>query len=147
MPRRLGGHGGGCKHWSGRPRPIKMTETTLEHKCPRRIEAPWAKTDPAMDRWFIVHDRRLCSYCGALHPDEFMTLVAAGCELGPTDKSYKVYLEPKGWHGKFYFQHITDEQRVTFIELYNSDVMKLGYPGSFYVTPYFMKLKPKMERD
>lgn len=34
-----------------------------------------------------------CSFCGSLHPDQFMELVREGWIVGPTDKSYKAYLD------------------------------------------------------
>lgn len=38
---------------------------------------------------------------------------------------------------KFYFQHLTKAQMDRFIELYNENKVKLGYPGHFYVLPFF----------
>ena len=38
---------------------------------------------------------------------------------------------------KFYFQHLSHEQRDEFIRLYNERVMKMSYPGHFYVMPFF----------
>jgi len=34
-----------------------------------------------------------CSYCGSISPDALFAAIAAGCELGPTDKDYKVYVD------------------------------------------------------
>jgi hypothetical protein len=34
-----------------------------------------------------------CSFCGSLHPDRFMELVRDGWIVGPTDKTYKAYLD------------------------------------------------------
>jgi hypothetical protein len=157
--------------------------------CPRQAESGRADAPEAF--W---DEDRTCSYCGSLHPDDFLDAVAAGAPVGPTDKSYKAYIdlpqaEPdklrvvssqwapicpgEGWieatpdlcetydwqpwgegrpgdvmwvtlmpqgpvrHGKFYFQHLDDDQRWRFIDLYNSKQMQLGYPGHFYVRPYF----------
>ncbi len=33
-----------------------------------------------------------CTYCGSLSQDLFFEAIEAGCELGPTDKDYKVYV-------------------------------------------------------
>jgi hypothetical protein len=41
--------------------------------------------------------------------------------------------------GKFYYQHLTDEQRHEFIRLLNERAVKIGYPGYFYVLPYFIQ--------
>lgn len=40
---------------------------------------------------------------------------------------------------KFYFQHLDEQQRAEFIELYNGNAMALAYPGRFYVAPYFCR--------
>lgn len=38
---------------------------------------------------------------------------------------------------KFYFQHLSAEQRHRFIELLNTNKIKLNVPGYFYVLPFF----------
>lgn len=67
-----------------------------EHLCPRRAEAPLQLPGP--DRW----DNRpslaqgigpCCSYCGSLNPEVFMEKIREGWIVGPTDKSYKAYLQ------------------------------------------------------
>lgn len=40
-------------------------------------------------------------------------------------------------HAKFYYQHLSSEQRDEFIDLYNSGRMRLDHPGYLYVTPFF----------
>ena len=117
-----------------------------------------------------------CSYCGSMHPDDFMQAIRDGDTIGPTDKNYKAYVSgtlsaeiaerdsrlleryvangaseetardllaestasstgPS--KGKFYYQHLSREQMDEFIELYNTKVMKIGYPGHFYTRPFF----------
>lgn len=44
---------------------------------------------------------------------------------------------PCGQEAKFYFQHLSPDQCDEFIELHNSKRMAIGYPGHFYVRPYF----------
>lgn len=54
---------------------------------------------------------------------------------------------------KFYFQHLSPEQCVEFVDRYNAAVskkpsypdqgMKLAYPGYFYRLPFFMERKPR----
>lgn len=135
-----------------------------------------------LDRWT---DDKLCSYCGSMHPDVVMKGIENGrLSLGPTDKSYKVYineavtvealaaaetqarshgigamlLQDKGeaaflqyWAhekkmvsgkhvGKFYFQHLSDAQQKHFIHLHNTGKLSIGFPGRFYVTPFFCRL-------
>ena len=86
--------------------------------CPRRDEVPenlrWTKDD----EW--RHDDT-CSFCGSLNPDLFMILLREGVPLGTTTKNYKAYI---GDHRKFYYQHMTDEQRAEFIQMLNRDMIK-----------------------
>jgi hypothetical protein len=44
---------------------------------------------------------------------------------------------------KFYFQHLSDEQKARFVELINTKVVMFAHPGHFYVIPYFMRAEPK----
>ena len=37
---------------------------------------------------------------------------------------------------------LTQEQRDEFLRLYNSGALVLGFPGHFYVWPFFMRAKP-----
>lgn len=43
---------------------------------------------------------------------------------------------------KFYFQHLSGEQRAEFIRLHNGGQMQVGYPGHFYQPPYFTRPAP-----
>jgi hypothetical protein len=71
-----------------------------------------------------------------------VALEAGTVAIGATDKDYKIYVSgdgvPKGTI-KFYFQHLTVEQRKRFIELVNEKkiVWQSGERG-FYVLPFFM---------
>jgi hypothetical protein len=146
--------------------------------CPRRQEG-FSYGDPANDKWHEID--KDCTYCGSMNPDEFLERIRQGTiELGPTDKSYKVYVRNVGgekfkhtsgknvdekvvvdgkefsrkeieWtttesdDNKFYFVHLSQEQKKEFVELYNRSVteqnpslMKIGYPGHFCRFPYFM---------
>lgn len=102
--------------------------------CPRRDEAFNAVSAyPTEDQWYNRGGRKTCSYCGSLSPDEFFAAVEAGTEITPTDKNYKAYVGSE----KFYFQHLSVEERKRFIELLNAKKMKLAYPGHFYRMPFF----------
>lgn len=114
----------------------------------------------------VQGDSNSCSFCGSLHPDTFMEWLEAGAEITPTDKSYKAYLkcpypnerygETKveqtdsggsitsvyGQEAKFYYQHLSAEQRQRFIELYNEKKLTIGYPGDFYRLPFFCSRGP-----
>ena len=48
---------------------------------------------------------------------------------------------------KFYYQHLSQEQRTEFLELHNSGAMRLSYPGHFYVRPYFAQTADKAAND
>ena len=107
----------------------------MEHICPRRLYETQAQ-----DTW---RTNNTCSYCGSLNADEFMERVEAGTiKVGPTDKNYKVYVENLGGEPlsaiKFYFQHLSVEQKKRFVDLYNEQRVILGDPGVFYVNPFFM---------
>lgn len=138
--------------------------------CPRRAENFVLPGDKTSEDYFDGDDS--CSYCGSLNPDILMTRLESGdVELGPTDKSYKVYVKNLGgekfkmWHSrkcpdvmtcdrrtcqhwtkderdqtKFYFQHLSQEQKIRFIELLNDKKLKIGEPGHFYSRPFFIKL-------
>lgn len=114
-----------------------------EFKCPRRDPAFDAVSKlPQFDTWDDREGARCCSYCGSLHPDDFIARIEAGEQVAPTDKNYKAYIGDRGRH-KFYFMHLSDEQRSKFIQLYNDKTMKIGIPGYFYVDPYFCQPAPK----
>lgn len=159
--------------------------------CPRRLEGTPVFAPPAdADCW---RSDGACSYCGSLRPEAFFAAIASNCQIIPTDKSYKVYVElphplagqpaiysmasgpvpgyemltperadeiawerpqdrflyigrhvaigshPPGKRVKFYFQHLDENQRMTFVELMNMGVVNLGAPGAFYVLPFFMR--------
>lgn len=116
--------------------------------CPRRLENgnPEAYGGLNSDtyregRGGLVGQARGCSYCGSMSPDDFMEAVRAGTKIGPTDKNYKAYVGEM--EGKFYFQHLSDDQKKEFIDLLNDKKVNLGYPGYFYNLPYFASVAPK----
>lgn len=65
-------------------------------KCPRRDESlggifKFSGEDEWRDRDGTGYQR--CSYCGSLHPDQFIEWTQKGAALTPTDKNYKVYID------------------------------------------------------
>ncbi len=115
--------------------------------CPRRLTdwGPWERTEN-IDTWDIREQMhaglraRHCSFCGSLHPDDFMRLVTEGWKVGATDKNYKAYLgspDGRSHETKFYFQHLSVEQKREFVDLYNRHVVQFD-GGGFYQFPYFM---------
>lgn len=116
--------------------------------CPRRAELPTTARFPDMDVWDVYDGNLRCSFCGSLHPDYVLEMMRLGVELGPTDKNYKIYVKVLGTHeGKFYFQHFDLEQKHKFIELYNQHPRNftVGYPGYFYVLPYFIAIERRVD--
>lgn len=79
-----------------------------------------------------------CTYCGSISESDLFKAIEEQREITPTDKNYKVYVGPSG---KFYFQHLSHEGQLHFINLVNEKKVKFGEPGYLYVLPYFMKLK------
>jgi len=90
--------------------------------CPRRGDpGPWKY--PAMDYWRIEgkHNDRTCSFCGSLHPEDFLALLKLAisnselCRIERSDKSYKFYIyRPDVKNAgdgaiKFYTHHLHDE--------------------------------------
>ena len=116
-----------------------MDDTQEKFRCGRR--GPFNPNSPFRgeevehnDHW---RDNVRCSYCGSTKPEDFLKFIEEGGEIEPTDKSYKAYCRGVG-SGKFYYQHFSEKQMSWFIELYNSQTMKVAYPGYFYVSPFFM---------
>lgn len=135
--------------WTAPPaKPQRVYADDEQHVCPRRVEAPpgWLAQHADHDRWELRDGRRCCSWCGSTNPDDLMAALRDGAvELGPTDKSYKAYVHaaPGGEHqGKFYFQHLSREQQVEFIDLVNAKAFPIGFPGRFYVLPFFARPQP-----
>jgi hypothetical protein len=131
------------------------------HVCPRREEAPpgWVAQHPDHDWWEDRRGVRCCSWCGSVNPDDVMAHLRDGSwALGPTDKNYKAYVSvtdvdhdsgqpSEGKHvGKFYFQHLSDEQRREFINRLNAKAFPIGMPGHFYVLPFFAQRGPAVTR-
>lgn len=77
--------------------------------CPRRMQeyGPWEHGE-GLDEWIDLDGLPVCSFCGSLHPDEFMRRVRAGDRWSWTDKRYKAYLQPD--YVKFYYPHLSGVQ-------------------------------------
>ena len=112
----------------------------VEVQCPRMAEAP--RSFRVHDRKFYVLSNGKCGYCNSLMQDEFMALLEAGTiQLGATDKNYKVYVHghPKLSFCKFYFQHLTEDQKKRFVVLLNERKIKFQGDIAFYILPFFME--------
>lgn len=111
------------------------------HLCPRREEIDTSIFKMSVrDTWDDRNGYLACSHCGSLHPDPFMEAASKGVRLGPTDKNYKVYVDGFG-SGKFYFQHLSDEQRREFVRLLNEKKVAFSHPGRFLVLPFFIQVE------
>ena len=120
-----------------------------EFMCGRRTEGYSSKFSTGPDYWRFDGT---CNYCGSLSPEQFFKAIEDGCEIGPTDKSYKVYINGEKapvvrGAGKFYFQHLTEAGQRKFIAFLNAKKIKIGYPGHFYVTPFFIAAPFKTVED
>lgn len=113
--------------------------------CPRRFEGP-DRTE-GVDRWETADGYAACSYCGSLHPETALELMANRARVTPTDKDYKAYIEVPSaalsgcWTGKLYFQHLTVPQQERLIALNNERRIMFAFPGHFYVLPFFCRHK------
>jgi hypothetical protein len=118
----------------------KLRRKVMEHKgCPRGnmeigVFTKFAKTA----KWDKDEGKRRCSYCGSLHPDDFMERVKAGEILTGTDKNYKVYI---GVHDKFYWYHLSEDQMKEFVDLWNEKKLNLEPKFGIYKLPYFVDKK------
>ena len=82
----------------------------------------------------------VCSYCGSVHPDQFMVWLEDHMPPAPTKKDYKVYVDhPKFGYVKFYFAHLSHAQREDFLTLWRSQHFKLTGSGKFHVMPFFIR--------
>jgi hypothetical protein len=70
-------------------------------RCPQRNPAMDAVSNyPRTDAWKIDTPKgdRTCSYCGGIHPDDFIPILKAACDptdltrIDWSDKSYKIYI-------------------------------------------------------
>lgn len=79
-----------------------MTKLEAEQQtCGRRMTdgGPWERAE-GLDRWEASghglngqqEAGHSCSFCGSLHPADFLRLVSEGWIVGATDKTYKAYL-------------------------------------------------------
>lgn len=149
--------GGWCReHWDERDAARRAEEKQATEEaggpwpqtCPRRMGeiGPWEREN-GQDTWDIreqMHQglrARHCSFCGSLHPDDFMRLIKEGWVWGATDKNYKAYIgAPDGsssMETKFYFKHLSDEQQREVVELVNAGSVRFG-PSGLYRLPFFM---------
>ena len=105
------------------------------HDCPRRVGelGPWDPSEDNLDSWRADRDGlRTCSFCGSMHPDDFLKAVEDGLEIGPTDKTYKAYV-----HG--YPDPRAGEQRIVGIT--NSVQQPDGWTG------VDRKIRRQLKRD
>ena len=106
--------------------------------CGRRMLelGPWERKED-LDEWEERTGRkgRCCSFCGSMHPEDFLQAVRDKVEIGPTDKSYKFYVG-KSDHDKFYTQHLSPEQGDQLRDLITNREVNWGYPGYPYTALY-----------
>jgi hypothetical protein len=117
----------------------------VTHTCPRRHEngmhlrgGPFKGAGEDLDEYVPGHglsgQPSGCSYCGSMSPQDFMHAVVEGKQIGPTDKSYKLYVGD--YEGKFYTSHLTESQGYEFWNMAQLGKVNWGYPGYPYVPLY-----------
>jgi hypothetical protein len=121
-------------------RPKKVEETPKEtFTCPRWVTDGGNIKDGSQSYW---RADKTCSYCGSVSGEDFLTGLESGeYKLGTTSKNYKAYLHSVGGGmKKFYFHHLSHEQQVRFVELYNEGKIKFEGDLGFQRLPFFMQL-------
>ena len=84
------------------PTYASLVETLLDFlTCRRRMDSagPWEQEEN-LDHWdrFKFNGDRVCSFCGSLHPDDFLKYVQesakddSSVQIEPSDKRYKIYV-------------------------------------------------------
>lgn len=155
---------------------IRLTHSTPSFDCPRRGDmALWGASN---DDWAEFIERMLdpeshpcyrddgsvippqdgwrndgtCSYCGGLSPERLFACIGNGCELVPTDKNYKVYVERRNnvgddVGGKLYTVHLNRENAAKLRDLITSEQVTIGFPGHFYNGLWLAPAKADPETD
>lgn len=96
-------------YWRARER-FRRIMSGDPQTCPRRVRevGPWRRDEYLdywrRDRWNRKDNKwpsefpkpRTCSFCGGIHPEDALSLLQQGWEVGRTDKFYKRYLNPPG---------------------------------------------------
>ncbi|AGY57134.1 hypothetical protein [Gloeobacter kilaueensis] len=90
--------------------------------CPDRMQSFGPqRREENLDHWAKRGADRVCSYCGSMHPDEFVAFLRRAADpaqpdrLGLTDKNYKLYVHRPGVSNagqgaiKFYKWHLAPE--------------------------------------
>lgn len=107
-----------------------------EHMCPLRAGDFMSGRFPGPDRWDKRGNDRVCSYCGSMHPDEFLECVKKaadgvdGVELDVADRRHKIYIHRPGITNadggaiKFYIAHFSDEQFKDNFDLLNTAISR-----------------------
>jgi hypothetical protein len=97
-----------------------------EFYCGRRVSNTLS---PGPDLWVRSprDEYHHCSYCGSLHPETFLKYVREGVKIGPTDKSYKFYIDLPGNHQLHPAPGAAVQQGVLRVVLQQGD--QLGRPG------------------
>jgi hypothetical protein len=113
--------------------------------CPRRMGqfGDWDREE-GLDRWTSGDaDRRTCSFCKSMHPDEFMMLIRSGGNVGRTQVPYEAPVVDRSGEtvGKIDYLHLTDRQQAQFADMMRDESHHLGADGSIAATPFFAKVR------
>ncbi len=69
--------------------------------------------------------------------DENRHLLAESGGRAPATSTSGAAKTARSIQAKFYFQHLSEAEQDRFIELHNTRKLNLGFPGHFYVPPFF----------
>ena len=106
------------------------------HLCGSRAHTPIPSTWPAEDTWHVrPNGDRCCSFCGSLHPDDWLRLMKEAAKpesktvIYRSDKGYKFYVQQEGVANaseggiKFYTWHIPSEEWASEANALHRDVV------------------------
>ncbi len=113
--------------------------------CPRREEVPEYPGMKKSDVWEKRGGLRCCSFCGSLHPDDFMDALEKRRSIATTSKNYKVYVMlPNPRVGKRYV--MSTESRLDIFGL-RINKKTYGREGAILQTKfYFQHLSDEQQR-
>lgn len=60
----------------------------------------------------------------------------------PADQTHWTWETVERQECKFYFEHLSEEQKKRFVQLLNEKKLHLGEPGYFYRLPFFVTREP-----
>jgi len=113
-----------------------MPKIEEHHLCPSRPGTPKAPGYPETDTWRVLpNGDRTCSFCGSLHPDDWLRLMGEAKDpesrtlIDKSNKGYKFYVHQAGVQNaleggiKFYNWHIPSADWAAQANAMHQEVM------------------------